>query len=229
MLATAWKRHQTHLQGRPSETLTSSRLTAPFLARPRKPSVPRRGLSRWRDLVRRRSQFDSGSHRGRLPTSLVYSFVRIGKSSAQVRRSNPTPMGSGTMTQRDVTGSCVPNVVPQQRASLVCPSSASGSGGLAEQARQLCHGILLATPQHFPPHRTFTKAEVWCGGKMRHAPASEVERSAREHAGLVEYFPFTPQMIHRAAQLRRQDRQRLGLAVLLLFAQHPGLGAFAVA
>src|SRR5437899_1177896 len=101
------------------------------------------------------------------------------------------------MAQRDVTGSKSQGNVPQTRASLVCPSSAPGSDGLAEQSRQLRHDILLATNQHFF-RRTAPSPELRCGAaeKMRHASTSNVERSAREHARLIKHFALAPQMIH---------------------------------
>jgi hypothetical protein len=131
-----WKRHQTHLQGRPKATLTSS-LSAVglYTYALENPSCPGVGRSKRRVLVWRRSQLGVSSNRGRLPTSLVVSFVRIGKSSAQARRSIPSVRGRARWRMRTGAGSFVPkNLVRLVRAALVCPSSASGSDGLAEQS-----------------------------------------------------------------------------------------------
>jgi hypothetical protein len=144
--------------------------------RPRKSSVPRRGLSKWRVLVRRRSQLGDGSNRGRLPTSLVIS-LRIGKSSAQARRSNPNAWGRARWRSGTTAGSASQIKVPFTRAALVCPSSATGSRrpGRASSATTSWHPP-CNHPAFFPPHRTFTQAEVWCGGKNAAPPSRQTSQ-----------------------------------------------------
>jgi hypothetical protein len=149
------KRHQTHLQGRPSKTLTSSRSTVritPYALE--NPSCPGVGRSKRRDRARGRSQLGVSSNRGRLPASLVVSFVRIGKSSAQARWSIPTVRSRALRRIRTVTGSLSQIVVRKLRAALVCPSSASGSDGLAEQAPATSWQPPCFHPAFFPaaPH-----------------------------------------------------------------------------
>jgi hypothetical protein len=177
--ATAWKRHQTHLQGRPSGTLTSSRSAVGSVTYAlENPSCPGVGRSKRRDLALRRSQLGVSSNRGRLPTSLVVSFVRIGKSSAKARRSNPKRKGSGTMAHADLGGFDVPNGGPITARGPGVPQFGDGlqaawpSKASATSWQPPCYH-----PAFFPPHRTFTQAEVWCGGKN----AARLSRQTLKH------------------------------------------------
>jgi hypothetical protein len=173
-----WACFLTHLQGRPSKTLTSSRSAVGIATYAlENPSCPGVGRSKRRDLVRGRSQLGAGSNRGRLPTSLVIS-LRIGKSSAQARRSNPNAWGRARWRSGTTAGSASQIKVPFTRAALVCPSSATGSRrpGRASSATTSWHPP-CNHPAFFPPHRTFTQAEVWCGGKN----AAPLSRQTSQH------------------------------------------------
>jgi hypothetical protein len=164
-----WKRHQTHLQGRPKATLTSSPSAVGFYTYAlENPSCPGVGRSKRRDLARGRSQLGVSSIRGRLPTSLMVSFVPIGKSSAQARRSIPSVRGRARWRIRTATGSCVPSGGPKSACGPGVPQFGDGLRRPG-RASSLCHGILH--PAFFPPHRTFTPAEVWCGGKNAARPS----------------------------------------------------------
>ncbi len=131
------------------------------------PSYPGDGRSKWRDLVRRRSQLDAGSYRGRLPRCLhLLVCQKLGQRAVHSNRA-----GSGTMAHGDVCGLLIPGVkVPLVCASLVCPSSAAGSSVLAEQVCYvMCDLRVLSpyipSPAFFSPHNSFAQAEELCGGK----------------------------------------------------------------
>ena len=133
--------------------------------RPRKSFVPRR----------RPFKMAGSSAGGRVPVRqwlVPRAASTLLASPALVRKARPgAPVhskrkGSGAMAHGDLGGFAFPGVkVPLVRASLVCPSSATGSSVLAEQDCYVMTTSLSVNPAFFPPHNSFTEAEELCGGK----------------------------------------------------------------
>src|SRR5438552_287965 len=118
---------------------------------------------------------------------------------------------------------CVPGV-PQLGRWLQRP----GRARFSKSWRPPCRKFHPATnPAFFPPPNSFAQTEELGGGKNAD-PAPKRPRSVAEDAGLVEDLAFVPHVVNRPAELRGEDRQRLGLAVLFLLARQPGLAAVAV-